>query len=78
MGESFFFGGVNGRVECPETGVFSCAVVGVEGEEALRRSEGCLFKPAVELIQIVCQLLIIHSAGGWCLVVGDLFQTFPH
>ncbi len=36
------------------------------------------FKPAVELIQIVCQLLILHSAGGWCLVVGDFFQTFPH
>ncbi len=42
---------------------------------------GCgmfFFKPAVELIQIVCQLLSLHSAGGWCLVVGDLFQTFPH
>ncbi len=36
------------------------------------------FKPAVELIQIACQLLILHSAGGWCLVVGYLFQTFPH
>ncbi len=24
------------------------------------------------------QLLILHSAGGWCPVVGDLFQTFPH
>ncbi len=34
------------------------------------------FKPAVELIQIVCQLLILHSAGGWCLVVGDSFRPF--
>ncbi len=39
---------------------------------------GCFFKPAVELIHIVCQLLILHRAGGWCLVVGYLFQTFPH
>ncbi len=38
----------------------------------------CFFKPATELIQIVCQLLILHSAGGWCLVVGDFFQKFPH
>ncbi len=36
---------------------------------------GCFFKPAIELIQIVCQLLILHSAGGWCLVVGYLFYT---
>ncbi len=36
------------------------------------------FKPAIELIQIVCQLLIIHSTGGWCLVTGDVFHTFPH
>ncbi len=33
---------------------------------------------AIELIQIACQLLILHSAGGWCLVIGDVFQTFPH
>ncbi len=39
---------------------------------------GCFFKHAVEIIQIVCLLLILHSAGGWCLVVGYLFQTFPH
>ncbi len=39
---------------------------------------GVFVKPAVQHIQIVCQLLILHSAGGWCLVVGDLFQTFPH
>ncbi len=32
---------------------------------------------AVELIQIVCLLLILHSAGGWCLVVGYLFQATP-
>ncbi len=25
----------------------------------------------------VCQLFILHSAGGWCLVVVYLFQTFP-
>ncbi len=36
------------------------------------------FKSALELIQIFCQLLILHSAEGWCLVVGYLFQTFPH
>ncbi len=39
---------------------------------------GCFFKPAVELVQIVCQLLILHSARGWCLVTGDVFYTFPH
>ncbi len=39
---------------------------------------GVFFKPTVELIQIVCQLLILHTAGGWCLVVGCLLQTFPH
>ncbi len=26
---------------------------------------GCFFKSAIELIQIVCLLLILHSAGGW-------------
>ncbi len=36
------------------------------------------FKPAIELIQIACQLLILQSAGGWCLVTGDVFHTFPH
>ncbi len=35
---------------------------------------GVFFKPAIELIQIICQLLILHSAGGWCLEVGYLFQ----
>ncbi len=29
-------------------------------------------------IQIACQLLILQSAGGWCLVTGDVFHTFPH
>ncbi len=37
---------------------------------------GCFFKPAVELIQIICQLLIVHSAGGWCLVVVISFRPF--
>ncbi len=27
------------------------------------------FKSAIELIQINCLLLILHSAGGWCLVM---------
>ncbi len=40
--------------------------------------EWCFLKPAVELIQIVCQLLSLHSAGDGCLVIGDVFQTFPH
>ncbi len=35
-------------------------------------------KPAIELIQIVCQLLNLQSAGVWCLVTGDVFHTFPH
>ncbi len=39
---------------------------------------GVFFKPAIKLVQIVCQLLILHSAGGWRLVIGDVFQTFPH
>ncbi len=39
---------------------------------------GCFFKSTIELIQIVCLLLILQSAGGWCLVTGDLFHTFPH
>ncbi len=48
------------------------------GEEgSCRRCEWCFFKPAVEFIQIVCQLLILQSAGGCCLVIGDVFQTFP-
>ncbi len=41
------------------------------------RCEWWFFKPAIELIQIVCQLLILHSAGGWCLVTGNVFHTFP-
>ncbi len=66
--------------------VFRCAVVRILGEEqwgeniALRSSSffPCFFKSAIELIQIVCLLLILHSAGGWCLVNGDVFHTFPH
>ncbi len=45
------------------------------GEGGCWRCEWCFFKPAVLLIQVVCQLLILHSAGGgggvscnwWCL-----------
>ncbi len=40
--------------------------------EVFRTGGGCFFKPAIELIQIVCQLLILHSAGGWFLVIGDV------
>ncbi len=29
---------------------------------------GVFFKPAIKLIQLVCPLLILHSAGGGCLV----------
>ncbi len=47
-------------------------------EGGCRRCEWCFFKPAIKLIQMVCQLLILHSAGGWCLVTGDDFHTFPH
>ncbi len=36
---------------------------------------GVFFKPAVELIQI-CQLLILQSAGGWCLVSSDSIIPF--
>ncbi len=25
--------------------------------------------------KVVCQLLILRSAGGWCLVTGDVFHT---
>ncbi len=35
------------------------------------------FKSAIELIQIVCLFLILNSAGGWCLLTGDVFRTFP-
>ncbi len=35
-------------------------------------------KSTMELIQIVCLLLILQSAGGWCLVTGDVFHIFPH
>ncbi len=46
--------------------------------EVFRTGVGCFFKPAIELIQIVWQLLILQSAGGWCLVSGDVFHTFAH
>ncbi len=39
---------------------------------------GVFFKSAIELIQIVCMLLILHSAGVLCLVTGKVFHTFPH
>ncbi len=58
--------------------IFSYLQCRCGGEGGCRRCEWCFFKPAVELIQIVCQLLILHSAGGWCLVTGDVFHTFPH
>ncbi len=43
---------------------------GVNGcvERCPERVWGVFFKSAIELIQIVCQLLILQSAGGWCLV----------
>jgi len=33
---------------------------------------------AIKLIQIICQLWILHSAGGWSLVARDGFQALPH
>ncbi len=39
---------------------------------------GVFFKLAIELIQNVCLLLILHSTVGWCLVTVDVFHTFPH
>ncbi len=48
------------------------------GRGGCRRREWCFFKPAIELIQIVCQMLILQSAGGWCLVNVDVFHAFPH
>ncbi len=37
-----------------------------------------VFKTTVKIIQIVCQLLILQSAGGWCLVNRNVFHTLPH
>ncbi len=37
---------------------------------------GCFSKPTVKLIKIVCHLLILHDAGGWCLVICKVFQNF--
>ncbi len=33
---------------------------------------------ANDLDELTENATILHSAGGWCLVVGYLFQTFPH
>ncbi len=44
----------------------------------VQTGQGCFSKPTVKVIQIVCQLLILHSAGGWCLVTGDVFHSLPH
>ncbi len=36
------------------------------------------FKSTIKLIQVFSKLLIHLSAGGWCPVLGDGFQAFPH
>ncbi len=59
---------------CTSSSLIFSAGVGEKGVAG--GVNGVFFKPAIELIQIVCQLLILHSAGGWCLVIGDVFQTF--
>ncbi len=38
---------------------------------------GCFTKYTVKLIKIVCKLLILQSAGGWSLVIRNVFQAFP-
>ncbi len=43
-------------------GISSSLIFSAGGGGGCRRCEWCFFKPAVELIQIVCQLLILHSA----------------
>ncbi len=35
-------------------------------------------KSTIKLIQVFSKLLIHLSAGGWCPVLGDGFQAFPH
>ncbi len=47
----------------------------------IRVGAGCqsgLFKSAVEHIEIISQLLILHRLWGRCLVLGDVPQTSPH
>ncbi len=62
---------------------YRCGGEGVAGgvngcvERCSGRVWDVFFKSAIERIQIVCLLLILHSAGGWCLV-GYLFQAFTH
>ncbi len=34
---------------------------------------GVFFQIYSKLIKIVCQLLILQSAGGWCLVICNVF-----
>ncbi len=58
--------------------IFSYLQCRCGGEGDCKRCEWCFFKPAIELIQIVCLLLILQSAGGWCFLTGDVFHTFPH
>ncbi len=53
--------------------IFSYLQFRCGGDRNGRNCEWCFFKPAVELIQIVCQLLILHSSRGWCLVIDDVF-----
>ncbi len=61
---------------CTSSSLICSAGVGENGVAG--GVNGVFFKPAIYLIQIVCQLLILQSAGGWCLVIGDVFQTFSH
>ncbi len=41
--------------------------------EVSRVGVGCFSKPTVKLIKMFCQLLILQSAGGWCLVICNVF-----
>ncbi len=41
--------------------------------EVFRAGVGCFSKSTVKLIKIICQLLILQSAGGWCLVIRNVF-----
>ncbi len=51
---------------------------GVNYCEVFRAGVGCYSKSTVKIIKTVCQLLIFQSAGGWCLVICNVFQTFLH